>query len=42
MWSLEEVRLGQPRDWNFAPTELAAIRRRAEARQRSLRAWATN
>ena len=42
MWSLEEVRLGQPRDWSFAPPELAAIRRRAEARQRSMRALATN
>lgn len=42
MWSLEEVRLGQPRDWSFAPTDLATIRRRAEARQRSMRTWATN
>jgi hypothetical protein len=33
-WSREEVRRGQPRDWSFAPTELAAMRRRAEARER--------
>ncbi len=41
-WSREEVRRGQPRDWSFAPTELAAIRRRAEARERDARlAWGT-
>jgi len=41
-WSQEEVRRGQPRDWSFAPTELAAIRRRAEARERDARlAWGT-
>ena len=34
MWSQEEVRRGQPRDWIFAPAELAAMRRRAEGRQR--------
>jgi hypothetical protein len=33
-WSLEEVRLGQPQDWTFAPAELAAMRHRAAARQR--------
>jgi hypothetical protein len=42
VWSREEVRRGQPRDWSFAPTELAAIRRRAEAREREARlAWGT-
>jgi hypothetical protein len=41
-WSQEEVRRGQPRDWSFAPTELAAIRRRAETRERDARlAWGT-
>jgi len=41
-WSQEEVRRGQPRDWTFAPTELAAIRRRAEAIERDARlAWGT-
>ncbi len=41
-WSQEEVRRGQPRDWSFAPTELAAMRRRAEARERDARlAWGT-
>ena len=41
-WSQAEVRRGQPRDWAFAPTELAAIRRRAEARHRDTRlAWGT-
>ena len=41
-WSQEEVRRGQPRDWSFAPTELAAMRRRAEAREREARlAWGT-
>jgi len=41
-WSQEEVRRGQPRDWTFAPTELAAIRRRAEALERDARlAWGT-
>jgi hypothetical protein len=34
-WSQDEVRRGHPRDWNFAPTELAAMRRRVEARRRS-------
>jgi hypothetical protein len=33
-WSQAEVRRGQARDWAFAPTELATIRRRAEARHR--------
>jgi hypothetical protein len=42
LWSHEEVRRGRPRDWTFAPSELAAIRRRAEARQRDARlAWGT-
>jgi hypothetical protein len=42
LWSQEEVRLGRPRDWSFAPTELAAMRRRAEARDRDARlAWGT-
>jgi hypothetical protein len=41
-WSQEEVRRGQPRDWNFAPAELAAIRRRADTRDRDTRlAWGT-
>jgi hypothetical protein len=41
-WSQEEVRRGQPRDWSFAPTELAAMRRRAETRERDARlAWGT-
>ena len=41
-WSQEEVRRGLPRDWSFAPTELAAMRRRAEARERDARlAWGT-
>jgi hypothetical protein len=41
-WSHEEVRRGQPKDWNFAPRELAVIRRHAEARQRDARlAWGT-
>jgi hypothetical protein len=41
-WSHEEVRRGHPRDWNFAPGELAAMRRRAEARQRDASlAWGT-
>lgn len=41
-WSREEVRRGQPRDWSFAPGELAAMRRRAEARDRDARAgWGT-
>lgn len=41
-WSQEEVRRGQPRDWTFAPSELAAIRRRAEALERDARlAWGT-
>jgi hypothetical protein len=41
-WSQEEVRRGQPRDWTFAPTELATMRRRAEALERDARlAWGT-
>ena len=41
-WSREEVRRGQPRDWNFVPSELAALRRRADARNRDTRAaWGT-
>ena len=41
-WSREEVRRGQPRDWSFAATELAAMRRHAEARERDARlAWGT-
>ena len=41
-WSQEEVRRGQPRDWSFAPTELAAMRRRAQTRERDARlAWGT-
>jgi hypothetical protein len=34
-WSQDEVRRGHRRDWNFAPTELAAMRRRVEARRPS-------
>ena len=42
LWSQEEVRRGQPRDWSFAPAELADIRRRAEARERDARlVWGT-
>jgi hypothetical protein len=42
LWSQEEVRRGQPRDWSFAPAELMVIRQRAEARQRDARlAWGT-
>jgi len=41
-WSQDEVRRGRPRDWNFAPTELAAMRRRVEAQERDARlAWGT-
>jgi hypothetical protein len=41
-WSQAEVRRSQPRDWAFAPTELAAIRRRAEVLERDARlAWGT-
>ena len=41
-WSQDEVRRGQPRDWNFAPGELATIRHHAEALQRDARlAWGT-
>jgi len=41
-WSLEEVRRGRPRDWNFAPSERAALRRRADAREQAARlAWGT-
>jgi hypothetical protein len=41
-WSQDEVRRGRPRDWSFAPTELDAMRRRAEARERDSRlAWGT-
>ena len=41
-WSQDEVRRGRPRDWSFAPTELTAIRRRAEALERNARlAWGT-
>jgi hypothetical protein len=42
LWSQDEVRRGQPRDWSFAPAELAVIRRRAEARERDARlSWGT-
>jgi hypothetical protein len=42
LWSQQEVRRGQPRDWSFAPAELAVIRHRAEARQHDARlAWGT-
>jgi hypothetical protein len=41
-WSQDEVRRGRARDWTFAPTELATIRRRAEARHRDASlAWGT-
>jgi hypothetical protein len=41
-WSQDEVRRAHPRDWSFAPGELAAMRRRAEARERDTRlAWGT-
>ena len=31
-WSQEEIRWSRGRDWTFAPRELAAIRRRAQAK----------
>jgi hypothetical protein len=31
LWTQDEVRRGLARDWDFAPTELAAMRRRVEA-----------
>jgi hypothetical protein len=41
-WSQNEVRRGQTSDWSFAPAELAAMRSRAEARERNARvAWGT-
>ena len=41
-WSQDEVRRGQPRDWSFAPAELAALRGRADARRQAAdRAWGT-
>ena len=33
LWSQDEVRRGHSSDWTFAPTEIAAIRRRADARR---------
>jgi hypothetical protein len=42
LWSHDEVRRGHARDWAFAPSELAVIRRRAQARQiEASRAWGT-
>jgi hypothetical protein len=42
LWSEDEVRRGHRRDWTFAPPEIAAIRRRAQARQiETSRAWGT-
>ena len=41
-WSQEEVRRGLALDWAFAPTELSAMRRRAEVRQFDIsRTWGT-
>jgi hypothetical protein len=41
-WSQDEVRRAEPRDWSFAPGELATMRRRVEARERDARlAWGT-
>ena len=37
LWSKDEVRRGWSQDWSFVPTELAAIRRRAETHL----AWGT-
>ena len=39
LWSQEEVRRGHSKDWRFAPTDIAVIRRRIDARRR---AWGTN
>ena len=36
VWSLSEVRRRQMRDWSFAPKEIAAIKERAQGRQRPL------
>jgi hypothetical protein len=42
LWSQDEVRRGHASDWAFAPTELAAIRRRAQARRLDANfAWGT-
>jgi hypothetical protein len=42
VWSQEEVRRGHPSDWRFAPQEIAAMRRRAEARRLAASAaWGT-
>ena len=43
LWSQDEVRRGFALDWAFAPTEIAAMRRRAEGRQTrtSSRSWGT-
>jgi len=41
-WSEDEVRRGRRRDWTFAPREIAAIHRRAEARElEARRTWGT-
>jgi hypothetical protein len=42
LWSEDEVRQGRRRDWIFAPSEIAAIRKRSEARRRDASlAWGT-
>ena len=42
LWSEDEVRRSQSKDWRFAPAEIAVIRRRAEARRLDAsRAWGT-
>ena len=42
LWSQEEVRRRYSSDWTFAPAEIAAIRRRAEARRiDASRIWGT-
>lgn len=42
LWSQEEVRRRYASDWTFAPAEIAAIRRRTEARHLDAgRAWGT-
>ena len=40
-WSREEVRRGQPRDWSFAPSELAAAPSRRRAERDARLAWGT-
>ena len=42
IWSKDELRRGSSQDWSFVPTELAAIRRRTDARRADAGlAWGT-